>query len=423
MGDKNLMGDLLDSVEAYGSGGLKVNSRFASNYNSSERAKELVRSKDLLKDDERNSSRDDSDDSESETEDEDAEMLSTELDLKIIQTINSLRKKDPSIYDSNTRWFETETEASPVLPNDAKKKKRFKDIAREQLLSTGEEVESSQYAPSNAPGRSGAIAYDEEQRQLRRAFLQSANDSLIDDEAEMSGILEVKATTTPTTPKILELKAALHEMKQLGLQRPTGRDENDSRKTVILELQDEAEREEFLENYFSKALWKADRRFEPGRSVDVGRDQLVDVGRDQLVASSVGIIDSDCDTEDGEEVERMEKFESKYNFRFEELQEQQKKGLGGSYEGTDIEGDGGSYHVVGHVRNTQGSLRRVDDKRKVERERRRERKETERRQQEAELRRLKNLKRQEVQSPLTLTILILADHAMSDHFRSLISSR
>lgn len=370
------MGDLLESVEAYDLGDLKVNNRFASSYNSSERAKELVRSKDLLKHtkDDGDSASQDVSDSESETEDDDAEMLSMELDLKIIRTINSLRKKDPSIYDNTTRWFEAETatEASPEMPKGAKKK-RFKDVAREQLLSTGgdEEEVVSKYA-----GRSVAIAYDDEQRQLRKAFLQSANenDSLVDEETEASGILAVKASTTFAPPKILELRAALKEMKQLGIQQqqPTGRDE--SGKTALLELQDETEREEFLENYFSKALWKADRQFEPG-SIRGGVDQS-----DAPPAS-------DCDTEDGEEVEKMEKFESKYNFRFEELQELQT--------GTEMDG-GQSYHVVGHVRNTQGSLRRVDDKRKVERERRRERKETERRQQEAELRRLKNLKRQEV---------------------------
>lgn len=375
------MGDLLESVEAYDLGDLKVNNRFASNYNLSERAKELVRSKDLLKDaDDGNSVSQGDSDSESETEDDDAEMLSTELDLKIIRTINSLRKKDPSIYDSTTRWFEAETttEASPVtsMPKDAKKK-RFKDVAREQLLSTGgdeDEVELSKNA-----GRSGAIAYDDEQRQLRKAFLQSANDSLVDDEAEeeASGILAVKASTTSAPPKILELRAALNEMKQLGLQQSTGRVETG--KTALLELQDETEREEFLENYFSKALWKADRQFEPGNIIIRGE-----------VDQSDAPLASDCDTEDGEEVEKMEKFESKYNFRFEELQQKHMNS-------DEVEGGGqSSYHVVGHVRNTQGSLRRVDDKRKVERERRRERKETERRQQEAELRRLKNLKRQEV---------------------------
>jgi len=369
------MGDLLESVEAYDLGDLKVNNRFASSYNLSERAKELVRSKDLLKHtkDDGDSASQDVSDSESETEDDDAEMLSMDLDLKIIRTINSLRKKDPSIYDNTTRWFEAETgtEASPEMPKGAKKK-RFKDVAREQLLSTGgdEEEVVSKYA-----GRSVAIAYDDEQRQLRKAFLQSANDSLVDEETEASGILAVKASTTFAPPKILELRAALKEMKQLGLQQqqqPTGRDE--SGRTALLELQDETEREEFLENYFSKELWKVDRQFEPG-SIRGGVDQS-----DTPPAS-------DCDTEDGEEVEKMEKFESKYDFRFEELQELQK--------GTEMDG-GQSYHVVGHVRNTQGSLRRVDDKRKVERERRRERKETERRQQEAELRRLKNLKRQEV---------------------------
>jgi Tfp pilus assembly protein PilO len=52
--------------------------------------------------------------------------------------------------------------------------------------------------------------------------------------------------------------------------------------------------------------------------------------------------------------------------------------------------------VTGHARNVEGSVRRVDEKRKKERESRKENKDKEKRQREAELRRLKNLKKQEV---------------------------
>jgi protein KRI1 len=88
-----------------------------------------------------------------------------------------------------------------------------------------------------------------------------------------------------------------------------------------------------------------------------------------------------------EELERTDKFESKYNFRFEELQEQENKsgqlGLRG-------------IQVTGHSRSVEGSIRRVDDKRKLQREARVELKAKQRRQKEEELKRLKNLKRQEV---------------------------
>ena len=57
--------------------------------------------------------------------------------------------------------------------------------------------------------------------------------------------------------------------------------------------------------------------------------------------------------------------------------------------------------VVGHARNIEDSVRRVDEKRKKQRESRKEKKEKEKRQKEAELKRLKNLKKQELHERLT----------------------
>lgn len=52
--------------------------------------------------------------------------------------------------------------------------------------------------------------------------------------------------------------------------------------------------------------------------------------------------------------------------------------------------------MTGHARNVEGSVRRIDEKRKNQREGRKESKEKEKRQKEAELKRLKSLKSQEV---------------------------
>ena len=60
--------------------------------------------------------------------------------------------------------------------------------------------------------------------------------------------------------------------------------------------------------------------------------------------------------------------------------------------------------VTGHARNVEGSVRRIDEKRKTQREGRKESKEKEKRQKEAELKRLKSLKSQEV---LTFDDLLL----------------
>lgn len=61
---------------------------------------------------------------------------------------------------------------------------------------------------------------------------------------------------------------------------------------------------------------------------------------------------------------------------------------------------------MGHARSVEGSLRRVDEKRKDQRESRKAGKEKEKRQKEAELKRLKSLKNQEVRLNTITSVII-----------------
>ena len=124
------------------------------------------------------------------------------------------------------------------------------------------------------------------------------------------------------------------------------------------------ETDAFLVEYLSKQKWK-----------DLSMNFKVTDGEED-----------DPDVDDEEELDAVDRFESKYNFRFEEINDET--------EGSQFSRD--AYKIVGHSRQIEGSLRRVDDSRKVQREQRKERKDKERRKKEAELKRLKNLKRQEV---------------------------
>ncbi|CAG8445757.1 4032_t:CDS:10 [Funneliformis caledonium] len=81
------------------------------------------------------------------------------------------------------------------------------------------------------------------------------------------------------------------------------------------------------------------------------------------------------DEEDEKFEEAVDQFESKYNFRFEEE---------------------GSTKVVTYARNLEGSMRRTDNKRKLQRQARSERKEEEKKRKIEELKRLKNLKKKEI---------------------------
>ena len=71
-------------------------------------------------------------------------------------------------------------------------------------------------------------------------------------------------------------------------------------------------------------------------------------------------IDPEEIEDEEKELDKIDEFESKYNFRFEELE----SGAAGDR----------PYQVMGHAREVAGSLRRTDDSRKRQREQRKEKK-------------------------------------------------
>lgn len=338
-----LLSDSEDEKSAF-----QINEKFANQFQKRERLKELRRAKDVALDPEESNE----EDSESESEDDDAELLSEKVDIKIFETIAKLRKRDPKIYDKSVVWFENSTNSNDDNSEDSQKKiklpndkKKYKDILREQLLSQveGDDHEDGEDDDNHNDSRrlkSAKLNYDQEQEQIRRSFLETANTL---DESDLFA-------TDPIAKKKLRQKE---------------KDDSNKLISVISEVEKLApvkdESEDFLNNYMKNKLWKVNPT--KNKSTSVSEEEDIDY------------------EEDEEELDVADMFESKYNFRFEELQDKNMEQ---------------NMQVIGHARNVEGSLRRVDDRRKLQRDQRQERKEKERRQKEAELRRLKNLKREEV---------------------------
>lgn len=356
------------------SNALRVNQKFASEFERRERYKELQRAKEISLDD------DVEPDSESdESEDEEAELLSPGLDVKILQTINMLKKKDPKIYDPNAKWFSDPSEDEDDSDDDgakAEKKLRYKDVLRQQLIADGAGDSDADSSAKNKRDmestKKSQLLYDREQEELRKQFLKAAKNvdgSDADDDANDSDddLLQVKhKSAAERAEEERAYQQALEEMK-------------------ALEKEKEAEESTFLHEFLSKKMWK-----DPLAT----RSNAMDTDDDNNDVS---------DEEDEEAFDEAERFESKYNFRFEELQAEQADELSPALR-NDLAGalllQQSRNQVVGHARNIEDSVRRVDEKRKKQRESRKEKKEKEKRQKEAELKRLKNLKKQELNERL-----------------------
>ena len=73
------------------------------------------------------------DSEEAESEDEDAEMLTPELDLQILQTIDKIRNKDRKLYEPERKWFaddDGEAAVEPPSGGGSGKSDRLPDVER-----------------------------------------------------------------------------------------------------------------------------------------------------------------------------------------------------------------------------------------------------------------------------------------------------
>jgi protein KRI1 len=281
-----------------------------------------------------------------------------------MKTIESIRKKDPRIYDQNTKWYssdQSDQESDGDEENDGKKgskKKTFKDVIREQLLSTDNLPEEN---ASNS--KLSTLQYDQEQEELRKQFLSSANqlsdgDSESESDGKGSGDDDDLLVAVKKNPKVI----AEEEKELLEVITKFERDE----KATADDL--------FLANYMKQKKWvdNLSHTLKTTKSAKQSESQ-------KFMSPEVEEELLDLE-EDEKDLVEIDQFESKYNFRFEELQNglflfllfpALLTPLSVSIEAEKNAAAGG---VLGHSRQVEGSLRRVDDTRKKQREARKERK-------------------------------------------------
>ena len=387
---------------------LKVNKKYAREFDQRKRREELLNARqageNLGSDD------DEDEDSSSEEEDEDGELMTPGMDLSILRTLKALKNKDETIYDKNARFFPAEDDDDSDDDDEEGKKKKhkpmkYKDVVREQVLEQmdaeergeGDKGGDSDDGDGNAASRrrededgpASRFAYDDEQRELRAAFLKSTNsdgddndDNSDDDDDEGDDWMVKKSVSKADADRAQKLvESEISELEKLG----TGdASVSDPRGEV-------GDGDKFLLDFIKNKRWV-------DKDLHDSDDDSDDDGNEErgIYRSKMNNGDDDDDDEDGhdsdaslDELEQMDAFESKYNFRFEEAAASAEAGESGA-----------AYSVVGYARggaHTTDTLRRKDETRKQKRLARNEKKAAERKAKEERLRRLKNAKREELE--------------------------
>lgn len=91
--------------------GIKINEKYAQNYNQFREKEVYQKLKDKYGEDganrkiKQNLEEDDEDSSDDEEEDSDAEELTKEVEMDFFKTLACLKKNDPKIYDSEQKFF------------------------------------------------------------------------------------------------------------------------------------------------------------------------------------------------------------------------------------------------------------------------------------------------------------------------------
>ena len=347
---------------------------------------------------------------ESMSEDDTGEALDAAMDARISATIDAIRRRDPRVYVPEARFFEGEKKsdsdsdsnddddnaraAASILPPTTTsgfvklpttKTKTARDTLRQQLLSAAEEgktdafgdddEDESRARAADAARAANPRAYDEEQRALRRAFLDikaegkgGENDSDDDDD---SGLLRVKPRDEASEAAAIAEALRDREVLRAAMKTKGGK--------TALHGDQVADPDAFLATFLKSNAWRVMER-DNDNDNDNDDNDVVGGGMINNVAVKTTTIP---DSEDEEEVWKAEDFEAGYNFRFEE------KGGGA---------------IVTHARGAAaaaGSLRRKDTGRADERGRKAERSAEIKAAADADARRLMNLKRAEHKNRIT----------------------
>ncbi|KAL1501635.1 hypothetical protein ABEB36_006930 [Hypothenemus hampei] len=336
---------------------IKTENQYAKNYDNWRKKEVLNKLKSKYGD----NVMDESETSSSSDDDEDAVELTEEVEKDFFKTLSCLKSKDPKIYDKNVNFFK-EVKENNDTSNKSKKKKEqpiyLKDYERKMLLEEGGVFNDEDTAQQPKP-----ISYEKEQKQIKDEIVKlgAQIESEDEDDADVAGMFQLR--------KKSEKEEKQNEMEYLNWL--SGQSE---------ELQDEKMKSELkpLKDFWNNPNLDNNEKFL--KDYILNKRYLERDNEDYVPTYDEIIHDSDESLSgDEEEIEKQEEFEHKYNFRFEEPDQD---------------------FIKRYPRTIEKSLRRPDNRRKEKRMETKERKKKEKEEKMADIKKLRELKRKEIEEKL-----------------------
>uniref|UniRef100_A0A915KXG5 Protein KRI1 homolog n=1 Tax=Romanomermis culicivorax TaxID=13658 RepID=A0A915KXG5_ROMCU len=337
-----------------------------------------------------NEGENDDDESDAWSEDLDAEDLKPDVEKNFLTVLSALKSHDPSIYDEKKKFFNEEKESDELGESEkdqsvgsskAKKKEKplyLKDYERKVIVEKEGNLPDEEELIHRKNDEE--LTYVEQQKKLKDSFKLRLEQS--EDEADDL----LKPREKATDEKIKEEEEYLEWLK--------------GRKSK-LEKQDDAAKLGYLHNFWNDPKLEDGEKFLKDfilnkRYLEEDSFAQGEAAKIPTYQEIIGVDDNEENRkddleEDAELLEKQENFEHKYNFRYEEPDED---------------------FIKSYPRTIKDSLRRKDERNKLQRDAYRERKEKEKEQKREEIKRLKNLKRKEIVDKLQK----LRDIAADDQF-------
>ena len=344
---------------------IKINTKnsYADKYDTWRQKEHIQKLKDKYGDDYEEES-----ESDESSEDSDGEELNEENEKEFFATLASLKTRDPKIYDGTTEFFKAKAESSDAAAeagsSKVKKEKKvtLADVERQVMLEKGghfDEIEDEALKYGKDP------SYHEEMKSIKDSFKDALGADEDDDDDDKEEVLLERKAKTPAEKKKDEAEYKSWLAGQTSSVTDTEIADKMSGLREFWNKDDLDEGEKFLKDFL------LNKRF-----LESNKDD----GDDEVGYDEERVHDSDEDlSEDEKNVEKMEEFEHKFNFRFEEPDED---------------------FIKRYPRTIKGTMRKEEDKRAKKRKDVEERKKQEKQQKKEEIKMLKNAKKKEIMDKL-----------------------